>query len=175
MDKLLVRYDDGPARRALDADEPTQRSFARPESNGRPCRTRPGGNDVEPREVVAPETRSRPDTAAWTFFRVRLSCSAGTGSRRSDCSCLDRPGPNTNLPGKHRSHLFSRNRPRQPPIWPGWGLITTAACFRRSRSLPFLCTSFCPNSCHRPVPCSRFDLCTRVLVAAFERQPSSRG
>jgi hypothetical protein len=133
------------------------------------------GNDVEPREVVAPETRSRPDTAAWTFFRVRLSCSAGTGSRRSDCSCLDRPGPNTNLPGKHRSHLSSRNRPRQPPIWPGWGLITTAACFRRSRSLPFLCTSFCQDSCHRPGPCSRFDLCTRVLVAAFERQPSSRG
>jgi hypothetical protein len=27
------------------------------------------GNDVEPREVVAAETPSRPDRAAWTFFR----------------------------------------------------------------------------------------------------------
>src|SRR5271169_5641731 len=46
MDKLPVRYDDGPARRPLDADEPTQRSFARLESNGRPCRTRAGGRGM---------------------------------------------------------------------------------------------------------------------------------
>src|SRR5271165_6162845 len=39
MDKLPVRHHDGPARRARDVDEPTHRSFARPESNGRPCRT----------------------------------------------------------------------------------------------------------------------------------------
>src|SRR5580700_9990349 len=37
MDKLPVRHDDGPARRALDVDGPTRRSFARLESNGRPC------------------------------------------------------------------------------------------------------------------------------------------
>src|SRR4029077_13032653 len=39
MDKLPVRHDDGPARRALDVDGPTHRSFARLESNGSPCRT----------------------------------------------------------------------------------------------------------------------------------------
>src|SRR5271166_1354206 len=37
MDKLPVRHDGGPARRALDVDGPTHRSFARLESNGRPC------------------------------------------------------------------------------------------------------------------------------------------
>src|SRR5271165_7515910 len=39
MDKLPVRHDDGPARRARDVDGPTHRSFARLESNGRPCHT----------------------------------------------------------------------------------------------------------------------------------------
>jgi hypothetical protein len=39
MDKRPVRHDDGPARRALDVDGPTHRSFARLESNGRPCQT----------------------------------------------------------------------------------------------------------------------------------------
>ena len=39
MDKVLVRHDDGPARRALDVDGPTHRSFATLESNGRPCHT----------------------------------------------------------------------------------------------------------------------------------------
>src|SRR5580704_15127936 len=39
MDKLPVRHDDGPACRALDVDGPTHRSFARLESNGRPCHT----------------------------------------------------------------------------------------------------------------------------------------
>src|SRR5271166_3834504 len=34
---LPVRHDGGPARRALDVDGPTHRSFARLESNGRPC------------------------------------------------------------------------------------------------------------------------------------------
>ena len=53
--------------------------------------------------------------------------------------------------------------------------ILAAACFRRLRSLPFLCTSFYPNSCHRPGPCNRSDLCTRALVVAFERQPSCVG
>src|SRR6266436_5395021 len=37
MDRLLVLHDDGPARRAPDVDGPTHRSFARLESNGRPC------------------------------------------------------------------------------------------------------------------------------------------
>ena len=36
-DWLLVRHDEGPARRAPDVDGPTHRSFARLESNGRPC------------------------------------------------------------------------------------------------------------------------------------------
>src|SRR6202521_1695655 len=39
MDKLPVRHGDGPARRARDVDGPTHRSFARLESDGRPCRT----------------------------------------------------------------------------------------------------------------------------------------
>src|SRR6267378_3899476 len=39
MDKLPVRHDDGPARRARNVDGPTHRSFARLESNGSPCRT----------------------------------------------------------------------------------------------------------------------------------------
>ena len=39
MDKLPVRHGDGPARRALDVDGPTHRSFAKLESNGRPFRT----------------------------------------------------------------------------------------------------------------------------------------
>src|SRR5208282_1474235 len=39
MDKLPVRHDDGPARRGHDVDGPTHRSFARLESNGRPCQT----------------------------------------------------------------------------------------------------------------------------------------
>src|SRR5271169_179039 len=38
MDNRPVRHDGGPARRALDVDGPTHRSFARLESNGRPCR-----------------------------------------------------------------------------------------------------------------------------------------
>ena len=37
MDKLPVRHGAGPARRALDVDGLTHRSFARLESNGRPC------------------------------------------------------------------------------------------------------------------------------------------
>ena len=39
MDKLPVRHGAGPARRALDVDGPTHRSFAKLESNGRPFRT----------------------------------------------------------------------------------------------------------------------------------------
>src|SRR5271166_3748 len=39
MDKLPVRHDDGPARKGRDVDGPTHRSFARLESNGRPCQT----------------------------------------------------------------------------------------------------------------------------------------
>src|SRR5580692_213108 len=39
MDKLAVRHDDGPARKGRDVDGPTLRSFARLESNGRPCHT----------------------------------------------------------------------------------------------------------------------------------------
>src|ERR1700751_3448908 len=55
----------------------------------------------------------------------------------------------------------------------GLGLITilAAACFRRSRSLPCLCTRFCPNAYHRPGPCSRSVLYMRVLAAAFFHQP----
>jgi hypothetical protein len=37
MDKLPVRHYDGPARGARDVDGPIRRSFARLESNGRPC------------------------------------------------------------------------------------------------------------------------------------------
>jgi hypothetical protein len=39
MDKLPVRHDDGPARRALDVDGPIHRSFVRLESNGRQSHT----------------------------------------------------------------------------------------------------------------------------------------
>ena len=39
MDKLPVRYHDGPARRARDVNGPTHRSFSRLESNGRPFHT----------------------------------------------------------------------------------------------------------------------------------------
>jgi hypothetical protein len=156
MDKLLVRYDDGPARR--DSMQMNPHSGVLPGLKVMVDRAERGqaGNDVEPREVVAPETRSRPDTAAWTFFRVRLSCSAGTGSRRSDCSCLDRPGPNTNLPGKHRSHLSSRNRPRQPPIWPGWGLIYYCGLLPSVAQPPFPLHEFLPQFLPPPCPLQSF-------------------
>ena len=49
------------------------------------------GNDVEPREVVAPETRSRPDTAAWTFFRVGFH--ARQGEARAGQNVLVLTGP----------------------------------------------------------------------------------
>src|SRR5260370_39393106 len=58
------------------------------------------------------------------------------------------------------------------------GLITTAACFRRSRSLPSLCRNFGlgrHRSCIRPGPCSRSYLCTRVWEGPSQRQPSCAG
>lgn len=67
-----------------------------------------------------------------------------------------------------------RNGSISPPATSG-ERFTFAACFRRLRSLPFLCTSFYPNACRRPGPCNRSDLCTRALVVAFERQPSCVG
>src|SRR5208337_1062917 len=71
MDKLPVRHHDGPARRARDVDEPTHRSFARPESNGRPCRTvrhegwwcavaRPVAPPAEPAQQKPTRRRSGP-------------------------------------------------------------------------------------------------------------------
>src|ERR1700740_880836 len=76
-----------------------------------------------------------------------------------------------------RSELDNSD-PTQPTYllrrWDGEGLITIGAarlCFRRLRSRPCLCSCFCPNSYHRPAPCSRSALYMRVLVAAVFHQP----
>jgi hypothetical protein len=114
---------------------------------------------------VSPNNRVR-KISAFTLGRERL---------RAGPTILDRRGTTTNLLGKHRSRPSLTNRPRHPAHMGGEGLITSAACFRRLRSLPFLCTSFDQDACHRPGPCSRFDLCTHVSVTDFERQPSFGG